>query len=59
MKESQNKGGVYPLHEPRFDEYTFNKLIQKSPSPANYAVVYQEDIAAQERFRAQKLNTFG
>lgn len=58
-KESQTKGGVYPLHEPRFDEYAFNKLITKSPSPADYTVAHMKDIAAEERFRAKKLQTFG
>ena len=34
--------------QPRWDEYGFKKMIEKSPSPAAYKVVDQNDIAYQD-----------
>lgn len=50
-RQSTDSGIKYSENKGRFDEYSFKKMIHKAPSPAEYEVVDQRQVAPIERFK--------
>lgn len=53
-KVCQSKG-LSKVTQPRFDDYSFKKMINKAPSPALYEVAYSEEVGREDKYRAKKL----